>query len=652
LGAAAFTIAFMTSRVAGWLAVLNSVLWLPACPGGGQASTDTTADTGGSTLTAGSTETTATGGPPTTGGPTCAPADCAAGEYCDEASGACVPGCDGPEDCAGAGVCDEAAHQCVDCLADADCPTGQVCEAAVCVSGCADDQPCLGDLACCDGHCADLESDVLHCGGCDACPPLANAASQCVDGSCALAACDEGFADCDGDPSNGCESAAACVCTPGAELPCYSGPVDTEGQGKCAAGVQTCAPDGLGLGACVGEVLPEAAELCGNAVDDDCDGGVDNLDEDGDGWSGCDADCCDAVGPGCVVPELINPGAFEILGNAIDDDCDAATLDDQPPPGCDGALASDSADALDYARAIDLCTFTPEDPPPGERKWGVISAAITRADGLQAAYASGTAIRGGFGPNVVPKKYQRLALLSTGNAADANDVSPPFVAFQPGLDTGLDSEAPADWLAANGGAFPASPGCPDADDTTAHDSVMLTLRVRVPTNARSFSVKMSFFSADWPEWVCTPHNDLFVALVDSQADGNPPDKNIAVHVGPDEVLHPVRVDLALVSPDAFAVCFPGEVACMGTPFNFMGCPGGTLELIGTGFFQNGDTGCGANKVTGGATGWRTMAGNVVPGEEMEVRFAIWNTGDGLFDSVAVLDDWRWSTAPAVLGLKP
>lgn len=648
----------MSSHRSG-VVLLNAALWAAACPGGGAAQTDTTADTGGSTQSAATTtsgEAPTTGVPttgvPTTGGPACSDADCAPGEFCDESSGVCAPGCDEPADCPGGDVCDETAHMCVDCLADTDCPTGQVCDAAACVAACADDRPCAGDLACCDGHCVDPQSDALHCGGCDACPPFDHAAAACVAGECGLAACERGFADCNGDPADGCESASPCACVPGEEVACYSGPPGTEGQGACAAGVQTCAPDGLGFGACADEVLP-APELCGNAVDDDCDGEADDLDADGDGYSGCDVDCCDVASPGCPAPELVNPGAFEIPGNLIDDDCDAATPDNQPAPDCNVGLVSDSADPLDHARAIDLCVFTSEDPPPAERRWGVISAALTRADGVQAAYASGAAIRPGFGANVNPKKGQRLAVLSTGNAADVNDQSPPFAPFQPGLDSGTDSDAPSDWLAANGGAFPPSPGCPGADDTTAHDSVMLSLRLRVPTNARSFSVDMKFYSADWPEWVCTAHNDLFVALLDSQAADNPADKNIAVYVGPDQVRHPVRVDLALVSKSAFSVCFPGEVGCMGTPFNTDGgaCPSGTLDLVGTGFAQPNDTGCGNNKVTGGATEWFTMSGNVVPGETIEVRFAIWNTLDGLYDSLVLLDRWRWSTGPALIGLK-
>ena len=64
------------------------------------------------------------------------------------------------------------------------------------------------------------------------------------------------------------------VCTPGATLPCYGGPAGTAGVGACHAGAQACLPDGSGYGACTGEVTPQA-EVCGNGIDDNCDGVVD-----------------------------------------------------------------------------------------------------------------------------------------------------------------------------------------------------------------------------------------------------------------------------------------------------------------------------------------------------------------------------------------
>ncbi len=67
------------------------------------------------------------------------------------------------------------------------------------------------------------------------------------------------------------EASAGCACTPGESPPCYSGPMETQGVGQCAAGVHTCAPDGLGFGECFGEVLPQL-ENCLVNKDEDCNG--------------------------------------------------------------------------------------------------------------------------------------------------------------------------------------------------------------------------------------------------------------------------------------------------------------------------------------------------------------------------------------------
>ncbi|TKD13271.1 MopE-related protein [Polyangium fumosum] len=76
--------------------------------------------------------------------------------------------------------------------------------------------------------------------------------------------------DCNGVVGDG----ANCACSPGASMPCYTGPNGTENVGICKGGTATCAPDGLSYGACVGQVLPQA-ETC-NAIDDDCDMFVDD----------------------------------------------------------------------------------------------------------------------------------------------------------------------------------------------------------------------------------------------------------------------------------------------------------------------------------------------------------------------------------------
>lgn len=67
---------------------------------------------------------------------------------------------------------------------------------------------------------------------------------------------------------------ASPYCELDANRECYSGPAGTLGVGRCTAGVQSCEASAL-WGACLGEVKPAMREACGNTVDDDCDGDVD-----------------------------------------------------------------------------------------------------------------------------------------------------------------------------------------------------------------------------------------------------------------------------------------------------------------------------------------------------------------------------------------
>ena len=67
----------------------------------------------------------------------------------------------------------------------------------------------------------------------------------------------------------------ACICRPGEEQNCYTGPDGTADVGYCESGLSQCLEDRTAFGECVGEVLPEL-EICDD-VDNDCDGEVDNI---------------------------------------------------------------------------------------------------------------------------------------------------------------------------------------------------------------------------------------------------------------------------------------------------------------------------------------------------------------------------------------
>jgi hypothetical protein len=78
-------------------------------------------------------------------------------------------------------------------------------------------------------------------------------------------------------------------------------------------------------------VYPGHAEIVGNGYDDDCDGladedandnpSSDTSDADADNFTLATGDCNDHAGS-------INPGAAEIVGNYVDDDCDGLADED------------------------------------------------------------------------------------------------------------------------------------------------------------------------------------------------------------------------------------------------------------------------------------------------------------------------------------
>jgi hypothetical protein len=60
--------------------------------------------------------------------------------------------------------------------------------------------------------------------------------------------------------------------------------------------------------------------------------------------------------------------------------------------------------------------------------------------------------------------------------------------------------------------------------------------------------------------------------------------------------------------------------------------------------------CDSNSLIGGGTDWVAIRGNVVPDEVITVRFAIWDTSDGFYDSLVLLDNFRWSTETVTPGM--
>ncbi|MFO0607211.1 MAG: fibrinogen-like YCDxxxxGGGW domain-containing protein [Polyangiales bacterium] len=159
---------------------------------------------------------------------------CTMGQYCT-AGMRCEAGCDADMQC-DSRHCDTTQHVCVGCMADDQCPAGQVCGATRnCVPGCNDAHACPTGQSCCSNACLRTSEDPANCGMCGRACSVPQATASCAAGACGVMACNTGFGNCDANAANGCEvdltassmhcgrCGNACVAGPNATSTCTGG---------------------------------------------------------------------------------------------------------------------------------------------------------------------------------------------------------------------------------------------------------------------------------------------------------------------------------------------------------------------------------------------------------------------------------------------
>lgn len=356
----------------------------------------------------------------------------------------------------------------------------------------------------------------------------------------------------------------------------------------------------------------------------------DGLDHDGDGWSYNTGDQGGGVSKDC--DGLSNPGAYDFAGNGVDENVDGTP--DNEVAICDAGLALNSADPNDHARAIELCKFTTAGATGAAKTWGVVSAALVQADGSSAPAALQYGIVPSFGTTTTldpmfgvainaPRKGQRMAVYSSGTARRPGDAGFVNPSGQYGSYSFNTYAAPPPGHPQN------KAGCPSG--TAAYDSAGLKLQIRVPTNAKSFSYNVHFFSSEYPEWVCTSYNDAYIALLSS--------------------LHPL-VQANLGAPRYGNITFDLSGAPVSVNVGFFSVPGSPTGnspvLTGTGYDGN----CGGGQICGGSTNWLLTQAPVLAGETITFHNSIWDTGDHVWDSTVLVDNWQWSASPSGIQTLP
>ncbi len=424
--------------------------------------------------------------------------------------------------------------------------------------------------------------------------------------------------DCNGIVNDGYPSAPGCACKPGTTAACYEGAAGTEGLGACHGGTKLCLAAGTAYDGCVGQVVP-SSEICGNHIDDNCNGMVDEAaDLDGDGWTTCAGDCCDSSGTACGSPKLVNPGAIEVPGDSVDNNCNGV-IDEDPYLPCstsqDFSTDVSATKALALLNAMEICQVAQDG------KWGIVAGSpkLTRADGTGTPSYLQVAVMHQLGSDAsnLPRLGDTMVSLSSGKARDNNGDPEPTTSITYSYASG---NPPPDFVAAHGNSLPqTSAGCPAGSG--ANDAVLLRVQLKAPTNAQSFSFNFRFFSQEYWSYTCTNYNDFFIAMLDSTwlpGSGQtaiPADKNISFDSNHNYV--------SVNSQQFFTVC---------SPKTGYFCPGGTAALAGTGWAS----------ANAGATAWLTTTAPVVPGETITLRFVVWDTSDQALDSLVLVDNFRWS----------
>lgn len=352
---------------------------------------------------------------------------------------------------------------------------------------------------------------------------------------------------------------------------------------------------------------------------------IPGMDQDGDGFRPEDGDCDDCSA-------AANPGAFDYPDNGADEDCsgaDATAAD----LNCDSGLAIDSTDPRDAARAIGLCAFTDE----SSRRWGVISARFTRADGAGDMDSPlQTGILPSFGVLTPPAGAAFLAL-SSGVARAPGQPGYTSACDEFGESSFLGIPLPPDPTPFPPGFPVESPACPGVSTGPVYNAAALEVRVRVPTNARSLSFRSNFYTYEYPDFICSEFNDFFVTLMQPRPAG----------LANDNIVFDAEGNLVSVNTSLLEVCQPGTHG--GRTF---ACSQGTAQLEGTGF--DGTAECGTESFFGtilgqsprAATGWLRTSAPVTGGEIITLRFTVWDSGDPTLDSTVLIDDFTWEVEEA------
>jgi hypothetical protein len=321
----------------------------------------------------------------------------------------------------------------------------------------------------------------------------------------------------------------------------------------------------------------------------DGDGSSSSGGNDGGGSSTSGADDGPGESTGGVMEPCFAPGNLTPCDAATDDPFQAIGLDcpggaDEMIPLMDTSFTSPDPDAWKIARQlgtyIDPMTNDPLWSPSEGEQFLVISTGRINDPDMNGVITmiNADVYDSSNNPDGDPMPAPASPLQGSNNGAGGT----PFVNCDTVNDCSDTLEA--QWNAGGG---------------SCNDLLWFQFETPVPGGTHGFTFDFAYFSVEFPEYVNTVFNDIFLVWSNSETyTGN--------------------------------LCFVNDQPCTVTALWPIQFQEGAAETVGTGFQE-----------AGGGTGWYQAKASTEPGELLQLTWAVFDMGDTVFDTLVIVDNWRW-----------
>jgi hypothetical protein len=399
---------------------------------------------------------------------------------------------------------------------------------------------------------------------------------------------------CDDSPADGASASGSGGSTSGTASASSTGGETTPGSGSAEGTSTTTGQDSDDTDSADVSTSNDASSTSDSSADGTSTGGVDTDDGTGSSSSG---------GEESSTGEPTDSGGkmeiCEAPGDLMPCDGDTDNLFNAMGLGCEGGPNTS------------IPIINPVFAPTDATSWRIITQYGTHIDEMDGL------------PTWRPREGESMVIISTGqlpepdadgilieldNNPDSNDN--PDNAMLPAPMSPLPGSAGG----AGGTPFVNCDGVGDCSDSLidqwnlgggdANDLLWFQFETVVPGGTYGYSFDFAYFSEEFPEYVDDIFNDMFVAWSNSESyTGN--------------------------------LCFVNDEPCTVTALWPTQHPVGDPVMEGTQFDGDFDFDAGE------ATGWFQANGTAVPGELLQVTFAIFDMGDTVLDTTVLLDNFRW-----------